>query len=455
MYASGVVTVYLNNTKNNAPTIIDSAAEDPLITLPSVIVRRRKMFTPIACTAGLIEVPRAREGWKSLQFNIRGFGDLPNAKGCCVILPHFSMNGREWVLLLYPGGSIHAHDGYMSALLCLRSGRSTTATWEISVLDTFGKKKNCQAEATHNFVVENVESVRGWDNLIRLSTVFHPSANMLDAYGTLSFIVSIKDEQSKLHFVPTNPLGNAIQGLFLDKGSADVFIAVTTRLEATEDGIKKAKLLETFPAHSFILKTCAPELANLCEAIIMTNFALCVSTSGECMWTLSITDIKPSVFRQLLWYVYGGSVAENELKEHARDFIDAADEYGVVNLKLEAEAAYVKSTKITIDNVMDNLLYADAKNCALLKEAVIDFLADNGEEVITRKISFNDMPGNVVKDVLVAVARNKKEGRNEVISDLNVMRVSELRRMLNEKGLNVDGSRETMIEALKSSAEDS
>ncbi len=79
----------------------------------------------------------------------------------------------------------------------------------------------------------------------------------------------------------------------------------------------------------------------------------------------------------------------------------------------------------------------------------------HAEEVITRKISFNDMPGNVVKDVLVAVARNKKEGRNEVISDLNVMRVSELRRMLNEKGLNVDGSRETMIEALKSSAEDS
>jgi hypothetical protein len=61
--------------------------------------------------------------------------------------------------------------------------------------------------------------------------------------------------------------------------------------------------------------------------------------------------------------------------------LDAADKYGVVSLKLEAEAAYVESTKITVDNAMDNLLYADAKNCALLKEAVIDFLTDNGREV--------------------------------------------------------------------------
>ena len=58
-------------------------------------------------------------------------------------------------------------------------------------------------------------------------------------------------------------------------------------------------------------------------------------------------------------------------------------------LKLEAEAAYVKSTDITMDNAMDNLLYADAKNCALLKEAVMNFLAENSAEAY-EKISFDD-----------------------------------------------------------------
>ncbi len=53
-------------------------------------------------------------------------------------------------------------------------------------------------------------------------------------------------------------------------------------------------------------------------------------------------------------------------------FIDAADKYSIVNLKLEEEAAFVDSTSINLDNTMNNLLYAYASvsmtmNCALLK----------------------------------------------------------------------------------------
>ena len=79
------------------------------------------------------------------------------------------------------------------------------------------------------------------------------------------------------------------------------------------------------------------------------------------MTSVPITDVKPDVFRLLLWYVYGGSITEGDLKQHAKDIIDAADKYSIVNLKLEAEAVYVESTEITIDNAMDNLLYARCK----------------------------------------------------------------------------------------------
>ncbi len=59
-------------------------------------------------------------------------------------------------------------------------------------------------------------------------------------------------------------------------------------------------------------------------------------------------------------------------------FIDAADKYYIVNLKLEAEEALVDSTSINLDNAMDmdDLLYADSGNCALLKEAAMNYLAD-------------------------------------------------------------------------------
>lgn len=37
------------------------------------------------------------------------------------------------------------------------------------------------------------------------------------------------------------------------------------------------------------------------------------------------------------------------MKAKSKDIINAADKYGVVGLKLEAELCYVKSTKISVD----------------------------------------------------------------------------------------------------------
>ena len=186
--------------------------------------------------------------------------------------------------------------------------------------------------------------------------------------------------------------------------------------------------------------------------------------SGK-MATVSITDVKPEVFRHMLWYVYGGSIPEQDLKTHAKDIIDAADKYSIVSLKLEAEVAYVNVTQITMENAMENLLYADSKNCALLKETVMDYLVENDIEAAnTNKISFDDFPGHVVKDLLVATARSKREykrgvdnknSNKDVASDLNTVRVSELRRWLQEKGLDVDGSREAMIETLRKNVHES
>ena len=105
-----------------------------------------------------------------------------------------------------------------------------------------------------------------------------------------------------------------------------------------------------------------------------------------------------------------------------------------------------------MDNAIDNLLYADTKNLALLKEEVMDFLAENSEEA-SEKISFSDVPGHVTKDLMVAFSRKEKtkQGNQDGNNNFTIMRVSELRKKLDEKGLNVDCSRETMIEALKSS----
>ena len=136
------------------------------------------------------------------------------------------------------------------------------------------------------------------------------------------------------------------------------------------------------------------------------------------------------------------------MKENSKKIIDACDKYGVVHLKLEAEACYVNSTTISVDNMIDNLLYADSKNCALLKEAVIDFVVENSKDVL-KKVSLKDVPGGVFADLLTAVARGKNEDATNEEDTLSTMRVSELREKLDEKGMDVDGSRETMIALLE------
>ena len=97
---------------------------------------------------------------------------------------------------------------------------------------------------------------------------------------------------------------------------------------------------------------------------------------------------------------------------------------------------------------MDNLLYADSKNLALLKEAVMDYIVKNKTSIIG-KISFDTVPGSLVTDVLTAMARGEEQTGEDERTKYVKMRVGTLRKMLDEKGLDVDGSRESMIALLR------
>ena len=155
----------------------------------------------------------------------------------------------------------------------------------------------------------------------------------------------------------------------------------------TTNNNKRAKTSTTLHAHHNILqKYPSPLLSELC----------CKAGGESGMTTVSITDVTSEIFRFMLYYIYGGKLTDEELKRNAKEIINAADKYGVINLKLEAEAVFVTSTMVTFDTAIDNLLYADSKNCSLLKESVLDFIAENRKEA-TKKLSFKDVPGHVIQ----------------------------------------------------------
>ena len=243
-------------------------------------------------------------------------------------------------------------------------------------------------------------------------------------------------------FIPENPIAKAILSKFMDEESADVSFEVTVadapRVRSYGQQSKMAKASTIFHAHSLILEDSAPVLAQL------------AASAGDST-PIPITDVKPNIFRHLLFYVYGGKLSGGDLEDNAKEIIDAADRFEVVNLKLEAEASLVWS--ISIENVTELLLYAHDKNCAFLKEKALDFLMEHSAEA-SNMMRNESIPGALFADLLTAVNRGKKKtstGGNG--DDLSTMSVTDLRRKLHAKGLHVDGSREAMIAALEQKAE--
>jgi hypothetical protein len=90
-----------------------------------------------------------------------------------------------------------------------------------------------------------------------------------------------------------------------------------------------------------------------------------------------------------------------------------------------------------------------------MKEAAIDYIVENKANVIEKNLlSFVEAPGTLVRDVLATVLRGERE--DGIVAGCagdfyTSMRVSKLRRKAHEKGLDVDGSREMLIAALKES----
>ena len=232
----------------------------------------------------------------------------------------------------------------------------------------------------------------------------------------------------------------------MDEEFADIVFEVEGQTvwvpSETKTSETKTSLVTRFPAHQLILRNCSSStLAELSRS------------TGDKTTPIQIPDVSPDLFFHLLFHLYGGKVDEDDMKSHAKDILDAADRYGFVDLKLVAEACLVETTAFSIGNLKDLLLYADSKNCALLKEAAIDFMLENRDEV-RKKISFNDAPGALINDVLAAFERMEKKG------GLSGMGINDLRwhahwraheNDFDEDKLNeaIDGSREMSIAALE------
>jgi len=380
-----------------------------------------------------------QQEWVTHTVHWHDFPSLSLEQDESVDSPEFMLLGNQWRVELSPGGHASAVEGRVSLYLSNMSDKAIDIQFGFSVNDENGKQVYVERSATpHNFAPVGYRSSLGFTNFAKRSKLMRSLVK-----GTLIIEVHMKlakpTKSVPPPFIPENPLTKMIQGLFLDEKSSDIIFEVAEG-KGKNSAMKVAKTASvSFPAHRLIVENCSSIFAELCES------------HGDSTTPIQINDVTPDIFRLLLSYIYGRKLSEDDMVLHARDIIDAADKYGVVNLKLEAEASFVVGATFTIENVMELLLYAESKNCALLKEASMDYIVENKAEVI-KKLSFADMiPGTLMRDLLAAVSRGERniDGSDGDESQYHSMRISELRKRSYEKGLNVDGSREMLIAALE------
>ena len=216
---------------------------------------------------------------------------------------------------------------------------------------------------------------------------------------------------------------------FLDAADAD---NADVAFEVATDDRK-----ELLYAHGPILAARCPTLASLAEGCDPET-------------PVPIGDVQADVFRMLLRYVYGGEHPwKDVLNKEGRNIIRAADRFGCTGLKLAAEAE-MAAAGITTDNAAELILFADATNCALLKEAATDFFVLNAQGVMASE-GFAQVQEStaVLTELMTAMAlgSQKRHASSDADSetDYTRMSVATLRQKLDEKQLDVDGSKETLV----------
>lgn len=104
------------------------------------------------------------------------------------------------------------------------------------------------------------------------------------------------------------------------------------------------------------------------------------------------------------------------------------------------------------ENAAELILFADGTNCALLKEAAMDAFAADVEGVMASDgyQLVKESPA-ILGEMMAAVANasKKRPASDGDGKDYKRMRVATLRKKLDAKGLDVDGSKEMLVSRLE------
>ena len=328
----------------------------------------------------------------SVSVHFHDFENLPAEKDKSVSSPEFMCAGNEWSLVIYPGGDGEAMEGMVSVYLRNKSPTRIKASYSVSFIRSDKTIYIPDWELVEEECDFNPKQYNrmGTEDFISREEILDKSNKFLKG-GTLTFFIRIKPVKDH-YCLPAKPqpelnLGENISKLYGENQTADLAFKV---------GNSK------FFAHKLILQAQAPELSELAEQFNVNA-------------PMAINDVDPDIFEMMLRYVYGKRIHTGQWRDHSKKILTASGKYGLTELKKEAEAWHINNLNLTAESAVDELLYADGTHCLEMKKAVIQFIVENGEEVLSSSsyAKLYESP-ELIKEVMVELSKAAKRKKQKL-----------------------------------------
>ena len=221
---------------------------------------------------------------------------------------------------------------------------------------------------------------------------------------------------------------------------------------------------QEFHAHTLVLSLHAKTLFEVAKERNNDNTQLDDDHNQTVI--IPIQEMKEATFTKILEYIYTvNPTLELDDETAATELLLAANRFDCISLKLYVESMIVEKF-LTTANAASMLVLGDSRNCALLKEAAMTLYGSEPHDVKARDVegwSSVEQSPRLLKELL-AYMTNKlvpnqktdgttaKRSTNDTaidIESINQFDVTTLREQLDEVTLDLDGSREVLVNRLK------
>ena len=340
----------------------------------------------------------------TFTWTIEDFKSRPEKVGEKITSSYFLANDPNektsiWQLVLYPKGLQRTESegeagNNVSIYLKNLNDFPINAKYSVSILDSSSKKTNTLECQFHLF--ERNPKCWGWKTWALRQPIitdisFLPGGHLtifctLTVNGTDQTLSGSRDVEIKRG---TNTRGleqvsEHLGKIFNDKEFSDV--------EVECDG-------ETFNCHQVILSTRSDVFRAMFQADMTENRTNKVN----------IKDINSEVVKEMLHFIYTGSLNDNVLKEKSRELLEAAERYQLDVLKSICEDHLC--TSLQINNAVENLVFGDLHQASKLRRMAMKVIARNLVKIVTTEEYQNlvkhhpplaaDIPMALVEDKMI------------------------------------------------------